>query len=440
MRGGVSAASRPSRARIALVAATIAAGCASPGLPPGGPPDPNPPKIVRITPDTGKVSVRVPRVVFQFDEVVSERPQGAVNLAGLFLVSPRQGEPEVDWHRDAITVRPRRGFRANTVYTVTMLPGLVDLRGNVRKEGAQTVFSTGPTIPRSRITGIVFDWAAGRVAAAPLVEAIQRPDSVVYVTVADSAGRFTFPYLAPGSYTVRAVLDANNNRALDPRESWDSVAVALRDSGAVELLAFVHDSTGPGIRDVTLADSVTLRVALDRPIDPALRLAPALFVLRAADSTTVAVTSVASASVFDSLRATETPTAGAPAPPRQGARPAPRPPAFPPPAPPTAQSSARDTIPRDSSRAAAATGPRPSRPIPPSEVVLRTARPLAAGASYRLSSPGLRGLLGTSRESSRVFTTPKAAPSDSVRADSARATPRADSSRAPRGTAPRNPR
>jgi len=422
------------RLRFALAAVLAAAGCASPGLPPGGPEDPNPPKLVRITPDTGRVNTRPPRVVFQFDEVVSERPQGAVSLDRLFLISPRDGEPDVDWNRDAITVKPHRGFRANTVYTVTMLPGLVDLRGNVRKEGAQTVFSTGPTIPRSRISGVVFDWVAGNVATTPLVEVIQRPDSVVYVTVADSSGRFVFPYLAPGHYTVIALQDANANRALDPRESWDSVEVVLTDSAVVEMLAFVHDSTGPGIREVTVADSVTLRVALDRPMDPTLPLAPALFTLRAADSSAVAIAAVATSAAFDSTRANAPggkPAAGARP---QGARPAPRPPAFPPPAPPTAEPSVRDTIPVDSLRASR--GPRPSRPVPPSELVLRTARPLALGASYRLDTPGLRGLLGTSRASSRVFTTPKAAAPDSVRRDSTRT----DSTRAPRPTPPRNPR
>src|SRR5215207_8511048 len=108
----------------------VALGCASQGAPPGGAPDSTPPEVLHITPDTGAVNVKPARVVFRFDEVVSERPQGATSLRDLFIISPRQGEPDVDWRRDAITVRARRGWRANTVYTVTMLPGLTDLRGN----------------------------------------------------------------------------------------------------------------------------------------------------------------------------------------------------------------------------------------------------------------------------------------------------------------------
>ena len=46
-------------------------GCAQQGPPPGGPPDPTPPVIVRVSPDSGAVNVRPDEVEFRFDEVVS---------------------------------------------------------------------------------------------------------------------------------------------------------------------------------------------------------------------------------------------------------------------------------------------------------------------------------------------------------------------------------
>ncbi|HET7457521.1 MAG TPA: Ig-like domain-containing protein, partial [Gemmatimonadaceae bacterium] len=278
MSGGTAGRRRVTslrRASGAVVVALAQSACASQGAPPGGPPDAAPPKLVRIIPDTGAVNVKAPRAVFQFDEVVSERPSGgAPSLEAMFVVSPRQGEPDVSWGRDVITVKPRRGFRPNTVYTITMLPGISDLRGNVRKEGATAVFSTGPTIPSTTVRGVVFDWVKSEPAARALVEAIVVPpgadtsararrDSTVYVTSSDSSGRFAFAHLPPGPYVVRGVLDANNNRALDPREAWDSVRVSLADSARVELLTFVHDTLGPRIASVSASDSVTLRVAFD---------------------------------------------------------------------------------------------------------------------------------------------------------------------------------
>jgi hypothetical protein len=293
----------------------VALGCASQGAPPGGAPDSAPPEVLQITPDTGAVNVKPPRVVFRFDEVVSERPQGAPSLRDLFVISPRAGAPDVDWRRDAITVRARRGWRANTVYTVTMLPGLSDLRGNVRKDGAVALFSTGATVPNTRITGIVFDWAAGTPAPRAFVEAVPRPDSAsVYVAPTDSAGRFTFRHLPAGTYTVRGYLDANSNRTLDPREAWDSARVTLRDTAAAEILAFVHDTVGPAVSNVDVRDSVTLRLKLDRPLDPSQHVAPALFVVVGPDSAPVPIRTALIAAAYDEQarqRAAQDTTAGA---------------------------------------------------------------------------------------------------------------------------------
>ena len=165
--------------------------CASPGMPPGGPPDVAAPQLVAVAPDTGRTGTKPKEVIFRFDEVVAERPPGVTTLADLFLISPRDGTPDVSWHREEIAVRPRRGWRPNTTYTVTMLRGLADLRGNVRNTGASTFFSTGPSIPRTHVTGRVFDWVAGTPAAGSLVEALVPPDTThAYVAVADSSGQW----------------------------------------------------------------------------------------------------------------------------------------------------------------------------------------------------------------------------------------------------------
>jgi len=103
--------------------------------------------------------------------VVTERPQGVTNLGDLFVVSPRQGAPNVSWHREEISVKPRKGWLPNTTYTVTMLPGIADLRGNVRNTGAATFFSTGPAIDNGAIVGSVYDLVTGATVAGALVEA-----------------------------------------------------------------------------------------------------------------------------------------------------------------------------------------------------------------------------------------------------------------------------
>ena len=169
-----------------IAAALLTTGCASPGVPPGGPPDVAAPVIVSITPDTGSVGVKPKEVVFQFDELVAERPPAVTTLADLFLISPRDGVPDASWHRSAIGVKPSRGWRANTPYTIIMMKGVADLRGNVRNTGASTFFSTGTTVPRTRIAGTVFDWLTGTPAAGALIESFVPPDTLhPYVALAD---------------------------------------------------------------------------------------------------------------------------------------------------------------------------------------------------------------------------------------------------------------
>ena len=110
---------------VLVIAASLGAvACASPGLPPGGPARVVPPRLVAITPEPLAVNVRPRAVEFTFDEVVNEASRGsgaaagigggATGLESLVLVSPRNGSVAVNWGRERLSVRPRRGFRPNS--------------------------------------------------------------------------------------------------------------------------------------------------------------------------------------------------------------------------------------------------------------------------------------------------------------------------------------
>ena len=369
-----------------LIVGVALLACASQGDPPGGPPDAAPPVLVGIVPESGAVNTVPGRVEFRFDEVVSERPSGAPSLEQMILISPSDGLPRVEWRRRTIAVRPRRDWKPNAVYTVTLLPGIADLRGNVMKAGASVIFATGPTIPDTRIAGTLYDWVAGTPARGGAIEAISLPDSIIYVTRTDSTGRFTLAHLPPGSYAFRAWIDANNDRDLDPREAYDSTSVALRDTATLTLLAFVHDTLPPRINTVTVVDSMTLRVELNQPVDPEQAIDTTRFRLTAPDSSPIALRTVLAADAWDRARADSIARADTTrrTPPRQA----------PPPA--------RDSVVLP-------------RPVPVSRFVVVTGVPLQPEISYRLVAVEVRNLLGRAGTSARVFTMPRRAPTDTTR-------------------------
>lgn len=412
-------------AGLALAVPLALGACASPGMPPGGPPDAVAPEVVDVSPDSGATGVRASSVRFRFSEVVSEAPrvQGAgsgIGLGAVVIVSPGDGTERVRWHRNEIEIEPRDGFRAGTAYRVTLLPGIVDLRGNVMTESRDLVFSTGASIPAGAIAGVVFDWVDGRPAPNARVEAFLPPDSTFrWMTRADSSGRYRLRDLAPGAYTLRAFIDENANRQLDRREAFDStVAVLEQAAGAadaaheVDLYAFVHDTIGPRIETVVASDTSVLRVRFNNAVAAGWTPTEGAFVLLRtdADSAVVPLGAAVPATQFDSVmtaarmladsiaidsaaRANPADTAAA----RRLADLIER----------SRQAVATDTV----TDTLAVPPPTPQRPTPSRDWAVRLAAPLAPGA-YLFRAVEIPGLSGARETSERAFTIAAPEPPD----------------------------
>ena len=386
--------------RLILLVALVA--CAQQGFPPGGPPDKDPPKLLKTTPDSNARNVTSKEVNFQYDEVLSERPGGASSLDALVLISPRDGAPRVGWHRTRISVRGHKDWKPNTTYVIDVLPGISDLRGNADKLGYHLVFSTGPEIAGASISGVVFDWPAGHPAPNALVEAVSHPDSTIYIDRADSLGRFTISHMPAGSFTVIGWIDANSNHDLDPHELQDSATVTLKDTARVELLAFIHDSIGPHVVTVEVRDSLTLHASFDKPVDPAQPLDSTHIMLRAADSSLISTKAIVSAREIDKQRSDSMARADS-----IRAR---HDTAF------RRQYQAQHRAPTDSNAVAALRRTallatlKPSKPVPVSDILISLKQPLTAGATYRLESKDIHNLMGIAASSIRSFTVPKPAP------------------------------
>jgi len=424
-----------------LVVAGLGA-CANQGPPPGGPPDKAPPQVVRVVPESGAVLPGFKGdAVLQFDEVIDEMPGGGARgggggggrggaggaapvngLAGQIVLSPVAGDVHVSWHRNAIHVKPAEGWKPNRVYHLELLPGIVDLRRNILKQGKTVIFSTGAPLPHAALAGTALHWVEQRVLAGAVIRAAPLPDTVAYVTVADSAGDFHLTDIPRGRYRVWAIQDQNSNRQLDRREPFDSTTVAIDSSGSAVLWVFAHDTVGPRIRSIDPVDSLACRIQFTAPLDPRRPLDAAQVRLYALpDTTPVAVRALFTSAQYDSLQAKARAAAdslrrakdttahgGAPAPAAQRAPAmagAPRAP------------SARDTaaVHGDTTRIRRLLK---QRPVPFDRVVLQAARPLAPGTKYLIRFHGATNLNGAAADAQGVLTVPvpKPAARDTTRA------------------------
>jgi len=398
-----------------LSALAVILSCARIEPPPGGPPDTAPPQLLSTVPESlADVPGFKGDVVFRFDEVVSEggtpsQGAGTGDLEKLILLSPTTRVPNVTWRRDRITVKPTEGWRPNRVYRVELRPGIADLRRNQSKRGTVLTFTTGGPKPSLTIEGTVVDWTTSRPAAGALVEAILLPDSLDYRGLADSTGHIALGPLPAGSYLVRGVIDQNQNNTFDPREAFDTVHLAAGKTSAGELWAFVHDTTPPRIREITVADSMAAAVALSQTLDPAQRLALSAVTVRVLpDSTPIRVTSILPKPVDDSLhRPAESlrdTTADTTKPARPGIAEAPEP-----------------RVP-GGRRPAGQLEALTTRPPLTDRLIVRVAQPWKPGSRYEVEIRGVRNTTGARADVRGGFAAPKAAPPDTTRAaaDSAR--------------------
>ena len=418
----------------ALVLAAVVA-CARIEPPPGGPPDQAPPFLVAVTPDTmASLPEFEGEVEFRFNEVISEgsspnRGTGTGDLERLVLLSPTDRVPDVSWKRNRITVRPREGWRPNTVYRVELLPGVMDLRNNrATTLGRTLTFTTGGDTPRDTLALRVYDWTTGRPAARALVEAFLLPDSLRYRFSTDSTGRILAAPLPAGQFLVYGVIDANSNSLRETREAFDSATVAT-GADSVELWTFPHDTVPPRVREALPRDSVTVAVQFSQPLHPSVRFpTESVTVWRLADSSSVEVAWLLREAEADSVeRASRDSAAGAAA---------------------AADTVARAEAPLDSAvveqrvkpgaQLGAATEDTPSRQPLSDRVLLRLAASMDSAGRYGFSISGVQNVTGVSArvdgrfvaQEPRSLRTPP--PDTLVQPDSLRALP--DSLRVPQDT------
>jgi hypothetical protein len=385
--------------------------CAKMEPPPGAPPDPVPPQVVAIRPESLLVAPDFDdNAEFVFDEVISEGSSpnqglGTGDLERLILLSPSDEVPKVSWKRNRITVKPREGWQPNRIYRIELRPGVVDLRRNRSDTTVVITLSTGAPAPEHRLEGRVLDWTRGQPAVGALVQAELLPDRLAYRVATDSNGAFSLAPIPDGAYVVRGVLDQNRDMRQDPRELYDTVRVAAGEIAVGEVWAFPHDTVGPRIESIAVRDSMSATITFSQFLDPAQRFdSTAIRVLVIPDSTRLGIRSLIPPTVDDSLAQAAAALDSVQATPPDSVQAAP-----------LDSAQVEDTV------AAAPPTPLP-RPEPPAtrpresrlplyqQLVLRVATPWVPGGAYAIQVFGVRNVNGVAADGTVGLQVPETPP------------------------------
>lgn len=271
---------------LAVVGLLVFTACARMGSPPGGPEDVQPPRVAEVAPhsDSARVPLK-PELTLTFSEKVrKEKAQMLVEL------SPDPGRLYFDWDGPRLKITTQDSLRADITYRIRVRPGVIDMHRVTADSSFVSYFSTGEQFDAGEISGTVTHADSG-VFGAVVRAAWMKDTTLVYNTYTDSSGAYRLPYLKSGGYHLLAYRDANRNRRFDYTREPGAVATAsvIFDPSKVDFAIETADTTAPIFRSAEVADSLSVRLTFDDPLDTLQTFSADSFSLRTPDSTGTAL-------------------------------------------------------------------------------------------------------------------------------------------------------
>lgn len=192
----------------------IFAACASMGTPDGGPYDEMPPKLVSSTPGERATKNTLKKIELLFDEYIKLE-----NASEKVIISPPQLEqPDIKAVGRKVIVELFDSLKPNTTYSIDFSDAIVDNNeGNPMGNFAFT-FSTGEKIDSMEVSGVVLNAEDLEPIKGILVGLhsdvedsafVKKP--IERVARTNGSGKFVIKGVAPGSYRVYALQDADQN-------------------------------------------------------------------------------------------------------------------------------------------------------------------------------------------------------------------------------------
>jgi hypothetical protein len=215
--------------------------CANQGMPTGGDKDTIPPVILKTIPDLRGTNYTGSDLRFTFDEYIvtdeiSEK---------LVISPPMKKKPIVKMKGKTLIIEFAEDQRKETTYSLDFKDAVADNNEKNPIEDFRFSYSTGPTYDSLRVSGYVRNALTQEPVEKALVLLHRMADYTAfidsipdYIGKTDKEGLFMIDNLAPGSYRLYAVMDADNS--LTYNQNGEKIAFA--DSLMVPSATFVSET------------------------------------------------------------------------------------------------------------------------------------------------------------------------------------------------------
>ena len=232
-----------------MVLPLLLTACANPGSPDGGPYDETAPSVIKSNPVFGKIDGKTKSIEIYFNELVT-----LDNASDKVVVSPPQIEPpDIATMGKYIRVKLQDSLKSNTTYTIDFSDAIVDNNEGNPLGNYSFVFSTGDSIDSMEVAGKVMNAENLEPIKGILVGLHNDTTDTAFtkkpflrVARTDSRGRFVIRGVAPGTYKVYALQDADGNFCYSQKSemlAFQSQTITTGSYPDIRMDTVWHDST-----------------------------------------------------------------------------------------------------------------------------------------------------------------------------------------------------
>ena len=218
--------------------------CARMGNPDGGWYDDTPPRVVSSSPDDKAMGVKAQKVVINFNEYIKVE-----DVQNKVIVSPPQIEQaDIKAAGKRIIIDLKDTLKENTTYTIDFSDAISDNNEGNPMGNYTFSFSTGDHIDTLEVSGYCLNAENLEPIKGMLVGLYEQFDDSLFhtqpmmrVSRTNGSGKFTIKGVAPGTYRIYALQDADGDFVFGQKS---------------EMIGFMHDSIRPSWKPDVRQDTI----------------------------------------------------------------------------------------------------------------------------------------------------------------------------------------